>query len=644
MRSSRVVPPAFGAEMRDESGRAPVGHPGVRVRSAHAVLRVLERLGRGYRRLLHRRHRSAVRWVVALALAVTALAAPAVVPAASAKPKVTFTEGITSDIDSLNPFLGTLAASYEAWALEYNFLVNYSMKDMSPAPALATSWDTSKDGLTWTFHMRKGVKWNDGKPLTAADVAYTYNRVLHGTIEKSNWISYLNNVKTVTAPNSNTVVMKLSSPNAVLPLLPIPIIPEHIWKHVSEAAMKSYGDEPQNGKPVVGSGPFELVSGSAGGSTFTFKRNPYYWGTKPHVDQVVFRLYKSEDPAVQALIKGELDFVEDITPLQIRSLQGRPGITAHNGVSPLFEEFAFNTGSIDTTTGKPIGNPNPAVLDPKFRYALNYAIDRNVLAKKAYQGAAAPGSSIVPSFYSTYHWQPTGSQAARFDLKKAGQLLDQAGYKKGPGGLRTLPNGKPIGTLRLYARSDYQPSIRDMDFLKEWLGDLGIKAEVQAFDSNQLSGIILKGTFDMFEWDWFVEPNPDGMLNIMTCSQRGGLSDSWFCNKQYDQLYKQQNTDMNQTSRVAKIKQMQQILYKDAPYLVIGYPKTGEAFRSDRFACFQPQPDPGGVWLQQYGGRNYTLLRPAAQAGNCSGVTSAVGASDVNGVSGSGSNTGVLVG
>ena len=612
------------------------------------MLGVLERLGRGYRRLVHNRHASAVRWLTALALSVSLLAVgplgTSAATAANSGKKVTFTEALTGKVDSFNPFLGVEAPSYEMWALQYSYLVNYAMKDMSPTPGLATSWDTSSDGLTWTFHMRKGLKWSDGKPLTAADVAYTYNRVLHGTIEKSNWISYLNNVTTVTAPNADTVVLKLSKPNAVLPLLPIPIIPEHVWKNVSEQQMKSYPAEPQNGKPVVGSGPFELVSGSVGGSTFVFKKNPLYWGPKPHVDEVVFRAYTSEDPAVQALIKGEVDFVEDITPLHVRSLQGKPGITAHSGISPLFEEIAFNTGSINTKTGKPIGNPNPAVLDPKFRYALGYAINRDLLAKKAYQGAAEPGDTLVPPFYSAYAWKPPASQSFHFDLKKAGQLLDQAGYKKGPGGLRTLPNGKPIGTLRLYARATQQYSIDDMDYFKEWLGDLGIKASVRAFDTGQLGSIILKGDYDAFEWDWFVEPNPDGILNVMTCGARGGLSDSWFCNKQYDKLYQQQNTDMNHASRVAKIQQMQQILYKEAPYQVLGYPKTGEAFRSDRFACFQPQPDPGGVWLQQYGGYNYSLLRPAAQAGNCSGVTSAAGATDVNDVSSGGLNTGVIVG
>jgi peptide/nickel transport system substrate-binding protein len=582
--------------------------------------------------------------LAAAALAVGPMGTSTATAADKGGGKVTFTEAITGNVDSFNPFLGVEAPSYEMWALQYSYLVNYSMTDMSPAPGLAKSWDTSSDGLTWTFHMRKGLEWSDGKPLTAADVAYTYNRVLHGTIEKSNWLSYLKSVETVTAPNPDTVVLKLSKPNAVLPLLPIPIIPEHIWKSVSEQEMKSYPAEPQNGKPVVGSGPFMLVSGTVGGSTFTFERNPHYWGAKPHVDEVVFRAYKSEDPAVQALIKGEVDFVEDITPLHVRALQGKPGITAHNGISPLFEEIAFNTGSIDTKTGKPMGDPNPAVLDPKFRYALNFAIDREALVKKAYQGAAVPGTTIVPPFYSTYHWQPTGAEAPRFDLKKAGRLLDEAGYKKGPSGLRTLPDGKPIGTLRLYARATEQSSIDSLDYFKEWLGDLGIKAEVRAYDTGQLGSIILKGDFDVFQWDWFVEPNPDGVLDVMTCHARGGLSDSWFCDKKYDQLYSQQNTDMNHASRVAKIKEMQKILYQEAPYLVLSYTKYGEAFRSDRFACFQPQPDPGGVWLQQYGGHNYSELRPAAQAGTCDGVTSAAGATDLNDVSSSGSNTGVIVG
>ena len=98
---------------------------------------------------------------------------------------------------------------------------------------------------------------------------------------------------------------------------------------------------------MVGSGRFLLVEGTEGGSTYIFEANPDYWGGAPHVDRVVFRVFKSEDPAIQALIKGEVDFVDDITPIQVKALQGREGIYAQNGISPYFEEIAFNTGAVD---------------------------------------------------------------------------------------------------------------------------------------------------------------------------------------------------------------------------------------------------------------------------------------------------------
>jgi peptide/nickel transport system substrate-binding protein len=270
--------------------------------------------------------------------------------------------------------------------------------------------------------------------------------------------------------------------------------------------------------------------------------------------------------------------------------------------------------------------------------------------RSAYQGGGKPGSTIVPSAYSNYHWEPPKDQAFTFDLDKAGRLLDQAGYTKGKDGFRTLPDGSPLGTLRLYARSDTKASVDTMNFFQEWLADLGIKSKVTAMDSGKLGEAILDGTFDAFQWDWFVEPDPDSILSDMTCAQRGGLSDSWYCNKAYDALYNQQNGEMDEAKRVAEVKRMQQMVFEDAPYLVTAYTTTGEAVRSDRFACFEPQPDPGGVWLVQYGAHNYVSLRPVDKAGNCDGVTSALGATKLSssasstGSGGDGGGSAVLIG
>ncbi len=541
---------------------------------------------------------------------------------------MTFTVAIQNEVDSFNPFLGIEAESFEMWALTYDYMISYSMEDMSPQPGLATGWEVSEDGLTWTFNIRDDVNWSDGEHLTANDIAYTYNRILDGGPERATWGSYLVGVTEVTAPDDTTVVLTTKQPNAVLPLLPIPIIPEHVWKDVDDKQIKTYTAEPTDGQPVVGSGPFRLVEGQAGGSIYRFEANPDYWQGAPHIDEVVFRVYKSEDPAIQALITGEVDFVEGITPIQVEALKGRDGITAINGSSPGFDEIAFNTGSVDLKTGEPIGDPNPAVLDPKFRHALGYALDLDQIIEKAYQGGGLPGSTIIPPAYGTYRWEPPADEAFTFDLDKAGQLLDDAGYTLGSDGKRTMPDGTPIGTLRLFARSDSKTSLDVLNFFGEWLGDLGIDSKVESIESSKLTGVILDGNFDIFEWGWYVEPDPDSMLSYMTCGQLGNWSDSWYCNDAYDALYDQQHIEVDDAKRAEIVKQMQQMLFEDSPYLVTAYTTIGEAVRSDRFACLRAQPDPGGIWLLQYGVYNYLNMRPAAEAGDCAGDAGATQATD----------------
>jgi peptide/nickel transport system substrate-binding protein len=522
----------------------------------------------------------------------------------------TFTIGMTNEVDSFNPFNGIEVESYEAWALMYDYMISYSDKDMSPQPGLAESWETSDDGLTWTFDIRSGVTWTDGEPLTAADIAYTYNRILDGGPESATWGSYLTSVQTITAPDDTTVVLELDEPNAVLPLLPMPIIPEHIWSEVDEQDVKSYSNEPESEEePVVGSGPFELVEGEAGGNTYRFVRNEDYWDGTANIGEVVMQVYRSEDTLVQALKAGDIDFAEGVTPLQIKALQGDPTITAQAGDSPGFDEIAFNVGSVNLKTGEPMGDPNPAVLDKDFRFALTFAIDREQIAEKVYQGAAEPAGNIIPPAYETYQWEAP-PDAYAYDPEKTRQLLDEAGYTVGDDGWRTMPDGSPIGKLRLFARSDSETSQGTMAFFKEWLADVQIDSEVTAMESSKLTNVILDGEYDTFEWGWFVEPDPDSMLSYFTCDQRGSWSDSWYCDPEYDRLYEQQNAELDEDQRAEIVKQMQAMLYEEAPYLNTAYNQIGEAYRSDRWEGFVPQPNPGGILLFQYGHANYLNVAP----------------------------------
>ena len=638
MTNGRIVEGALGNQMRHQSRRGGVPHPPPRVASFDPVLAMGERLLRGARRLVHGRQRSraallaGVAFLLAAGSAVSGAVAAGPGPAQqSADEPFTFTVALQNEVDSFNPFLGIEASAFEMWALTYDYLITYSMEDMSIEPSLATEWETSADGLTWTFTITDQATWSDGKPLTAADVAYTYNRILDGGPERATWGSYLTGVSSAEAPDATTLVLTTKKPSATLPLLPIPIVPEHVWSSIDDKAVKTYAAEPKGGEAVVGSGPFRLVEGKAGGSTIRFEANPDYWKGAPHIDGVDFRVFKSEDAAIQALIKGEVDFTENISALQVKQLQSEDNIEAINGQSPGFDEIAFNTGAVDLETGKPIGDGNPALLDPAFRFALGYALDRDRIIERAYQGGGEAGDSIIPPAYATYRWEPAPDQGFTFDLDKAGQLLDDAGYPLGADGKRTMPDGSPIGTLRIFGRSDSRTSQAVVPFVSEWFDELGLQTKVDLVESSKLTDVILEGNFDMFEWGWYVEPDPDSMLSYMTCGQRGNWSDSWWCNEEYDALYKAQHNEIDDAKRVEMVKQMQELVFTEAPYLVTAYNTIGEAVRTDRVACLRQQPDPGGIWLFQYGVYNYLNMRPAADADQCAGEEGVTQASENTG-------------
>ena len=263
---------------------------------------------------------------------------------------------------------------------------------------------------------------------------------------------------------------------------------------------------------MVGSGPFRLVEGTAGGSTYVFEANPDYYGGAPHVDRVAFRVFKSEDPAIQAIIKGEVDFVDDITPIQVEALQGRDGIHAQNGVSPYFEEIAFNAGAVDPRAASRSATATRRCRTRRSGTPSATRWTSTGWSRAPTRGPAVPGDTFIPSAYESYRWEPPEDEAFTFDLDKAGELLDEAGYEVGSDGLRTMPDGSPIGTLRLFARAEEERSSTIMEFFQEWLGEIGIEAEVSVMESNQLTDVILEGNFDAFHWGWYVEPDPDSIL------------------------------------------------------------------------------------------------------------------------------------
>ncbi len=526
--------------------------------------------------------------------------------------KVTFTVGILHDVDSMNPFTGLVVEAYEMYQLMYDSLQSTSPEDFSPTPALASKQSVSADGKTWTYTIRPGVQWSDGVPLTAKDVAYTYNRILKGSYEQTNWGGYLANVTSVTAPDDGTVVITTKVPSPGMRNIPVPILPEHVWSKVSAKDVKTYKNE----ENVVGAGPFVLAERKVG-QFIRFTANDHYWAGRPRIDELVFRVFRNADSLAQALKKGEVDFADNLDASVWESLKDTPGITTYSGKYGGFDELAFNYGAA-LESGKPIGDGHPALKDKVVRQAINYAIDRNTLVTRILNGTGSAGTTIIPPIYTSEHLQPANPYG--FDPAKANQLLDAAGYTKGADGVRVMPDGKRRLSFRLLARQESAASQQAVRLIQSWLKDIGIETKVKVVAEDNLSEIIGLGTFDMFEWGWVVEPDPDYQLSTFTCANRSytdsgqtyaGLSDSFYCDPAYDALYTKQSGQIDPAQRAQTVKRMQQMLYDDPPYAVLYYYDDLQAY-SNKFTGFVPQPADHGVLLFQYGTWSYQNVHLAA--------------------------------
>jgi peptide/nickel transport system substrate-binding protein len=565
--------------------------------------------------------------------------------AATAK-KVTFTIGITQDIDSLNPFSGYYVSSYEIYSLDYSRLTDYGLKDFSAQPSFAKSWETSADGLTWTYHLTPGAKFSDGTPLTAKDVAYSFNRVRNGKYEQTNYGVYVKSITSVVATDDMTVVMKVKQPTPIMLHPWVYILPEHVWKSIDEKQVKHYSNEP-GPDGTVGSGPF-VVKEHKTGQFVRLERNPYYWGPKPKIDELVFRVFQNEDSMAQALRRGEIDFAEDLPANIFNSLKGAKGITTVPAIGPNFDELAFNTGAA-LDTGKPIGNGHPALKDKRVRLALADAVDTKTLREKVYGGYAQEATGIIPSQYTAMAYDP-GASKYTFDLAKANQMLDAAGYKKGKGGIRTMPDGSRPLKFTIFGRSNSASSKQIVQFIAGWFKQVGVDAQIKIVSENALTSLIGDGKFDMFVWGWSVEPDPNYQLSTMTCAGRsykdsGGnitpnLSDSFYCNKAYDALFEKQSHQTDEAARADTVKQMEGMVYDDAPYVVLAYYGDLQAYRSDRFTGFTQQPPKTGPLLFQQGVQSYLTIRPVT----AQDTTKAAGKKKASGDEPSNSNSGLVVG
>jgi peptide/nickel transport system substrate-binding protein len=512
--------------------------------------------------------------------------------------------GTTNTIDSLNPFKIVEIPSYELADLYYNQLVEFDDEDYGPAPALAESWETSEDGLTWTYHLNPDARWSDGEPVTSEDVEYTFERVIEE--KQALYIDYLRQIETIETPDEHTVVMTTKEPSVQMLSLFVYILPKHIWEDVPADETKSFRND-----PVVGSGPFQAVEWRRG-QFVRLERNPHWFGKEPAVDEIIMQFYDNPDTMVQALKQGEVDYIYS-PPLNLfKSLENQPDITAVSAPDPGFTELGFNLyeptpEAIDDFGAPKTSTGHPALLDPLVRGAINWAIDEQGLTDKILAGEGVPGSTLVPPVLAKYHLELSEEEKFGFDLDRAGELLAEAGWEDTNGNGTVDKDGEEL-ELRLFARSESADTTKAAQFIEGWLEEAGIGVETKAVSDNTLTDDIYAADFDMFIWGWGSDPDPDFILSVLSCDQIMGWSDTFWCDEDYSQMYLDQKTQLDIDQRAEMIHEMQRIAYEANPYVIFYYDNQFEAYRTDRFTGWTQTPASIDVGQVAFNSSNSTYL------------------------------------
>src|SRR5215831_17237991 len=342
-----------------------------------------------------------------------------------------FRLGSNSTIDSLNPFVAFNADAYSTFEYIYPMLVQYNPKLQFVAD-FARSWQHSPDGTIWTFHTQPNAKWSDGKPLTAADVAWTYSTILkYQNGATANSAGAVAHMTSATAPDATTVVLTYKQPvaNVLSQVQAVPILPEHIWAKFATGNGKAL-TRFSNSAPIVSGGPFILEKYTPK-QIALFKRNPNYYGPKPHIDGFGLQYFGTTDAMITALKSHQLDGVVTVPPTSVATLKAAHYVVPV-GHSYTFDDFIINSNPQQQASHKEL-------LNPLLRQAFDAAINRPAIIKTSLLGYGTAGSSIIGP--ATGHWYNPAIKPTQFDLAKANQLLDQAGTRWGRTGY-----GSPTAT------------------------------------------------------------------------------------------------------------------------------------------------------------------------------------------------------
>ncbi|MGC1420461.1 MAG: ABC transporter substrate-binding protein [Acidimicrobiales bacterium] len=420
--------------------------------------------------------------VVAMSCSMLGILGVGLASASSAKPSILTMEnnvGVTFT-KNFNPFnSNSFAAQMAVKSLSYEPLFEFdTLKANTQYPWLATKYTWSNGGKTLTFALRHGVKWSDGKPFTAADVAYTFNLIAENPAANYSGVPALSNA--AIAKGNYTVVLNFTSP-AYQDITNIAgstlIVPEHIWSKISNPATATIP------KPI-GTGPYVLKNYSS--TLVEYSANPHYWGGKQAVGQVNVPFYSSNQAATTALADGQLQWAGN----EIANLQ-----TVFVNKDPKTNHYFYAPGSTVTLEFNTTGTG--PLSDPAVRAAISAGIDRSALSTEGELGYELPASSssglILPAQSSYLPSSLANDISSTSDAAKVSSILTADGYTKNSSGM-WAKNGQEI-SFTVEDPTAYSDYYADDQLMSNELQAVGINCTVDGVQASQWYSDLAAGTF-----------------------------------------------------------------------------------------------------------------------------------------------------
>ncbi len=478
--------------------------------------------------------------------------------------------GTLGTFTSFNPFVTQDTLSQDIFEDIYPHLLQYDLTTKQLSPDFATKWVTSGNGKELTFTLLSGAKWSDGKSLDATDVAWTLNTM----IKFSNgptalWLGAIAGMKKAVASDSTTVQISFSTPvpnDTLAQISTIPILPPQVWAQYAGGTgqmLTKVTNLPTANQPLVSGGAFTFIKYTPK-QAMLFQTNPNYYGAKPHIDGFGVELFSNDDAEIAALKGNQIDgaLAEPSLPPADAAPIKSAGLRIVEYPSLSFNDLIINSNSKMTS--------HRELLNPLVREALEYATDRQQILQIIMLGHANLEESVIGA--GTGAWHNPNVPVLPFDIAKANQLLDQAGYARGSDGIR-VADGHPM-SYQLLVSPDNVGGLRTAQLIAQTYTEIGIQLDISQPDDDALENAILNNnytTFQMVMWGWDTELDPTYMLNGLTCAQYGNYNDSGYCNSNYDKLFAIQSTATDQAKRQQIVYQMQAQLAVDRPYIVLYY-------------------------------------------------------------------------